>query len=124
MRGPLDVLAAMRTPQQMCLDLIEQPEEVRGLLGELTELWIAVGRAVLEVIPPFHGGYLGRMGMWAPGPAITPQNDVSTLLSPQTYGEFGSAVRSPDRRRAFPIPSSTCTARSTTRWTNSSRWSD
>ena len=88
MRGPLDVLAAMRTPQQMCLDTVEQPEEVRGLLGELTELWIAVGRAVLETIPPFHGGYLGRMGMWAPGPAITPQNDVSTLLSPRTYGEL------------------------------------
>ncbi|NUQ62362.1 MAG: hypothetical protein HUU20_07730 [Pirellulales bacterium] len=89
MRGPLDVLAAMRTPEQMCIDLVEQPEEVRTVLGELADLWIGVGRAVLDRIPPFRGGYMGRMGMWAPGPAITPQNDVSTLLSPRTYAQFG-----------------------------------
>jgi hypothetical protein len=102
MRGPLDVLAALRTPQQMCLDFVEQPEEVRRILGELTDLWIEVGWAVLELIPPFYGGHSARMGMWATGPAITPQNDVSTLLSPRTYAEF---VLPCDRRiiAAFPF---------------------
>jgi len=88
MRGPLDVLAAMRTPEQMCLDFLQRPEEVSQILAELTDLWIGIGRAVLEVIPPFHGGYSARMNMWAPGPAITPQNDVSTLLSPQQYRDY------------------------------------
>ncbi len=88
MRGPLDTLAAMRTPEQMCIDLIERPEDVYGLLGELTDLWIGIGQAVLDVIPPFHGGYMARMGTWAPGPAITPQNDVCTLVSPQLYEQL------------------------------------
>lgn len=66
MRGPLDTLAAMRTPEQMCIDLLEQPEEVSAILGELTDLWIEVGQAALDVIPPFHGGYSARMGTWAP----------------------------------------------------------
>lgn len=85
MRGPLDLLAAMRTPSQMCLDVIESPEEVFQTLGRLTDLWISIAKAVLEAIPPFHGGYSTRMKMWAPGKAVTPQNDVSTLISPRMY---------------------------------------
>ncbi|HOQ99079.1 MAG TPA: uroporphyrinogen decarboxylase family protein [Anaerolineae bacterium] len=88
MRGPLDVLAAMRTPQQMSIDLIEAPDEVTRILGELTDLWVGIAQAVLEVIPPFHGGYCTRMKMWAPGCAITPQNDVSALISPKMYKRF------------------------------------
>ncbi len=85
MRGPLDLLAAMRTPSQMCLDVIETPEVVFRTLGRLADLWIRIAEVVLDVIPPFHGGYSTRMKMWAPGKAITPQNDVSTLISPRMY---------------------------------------
>jgi hypothetical protein len=88
MRGPLDILAAMRTPAQMCIDLLECPDEVDRLLAELTDLWIAVGEAVLAEIPAYRGGYSTRMGMWAPGPALTMQNDVSTLVSGAAYGRF------------------------------------
>jgi hypothetical protein len=88
MRGPLDTLAAMRTPNRMSLDLIDCPDQVFKILGELTDLWIGIAQAVLEVIPPFHGGYATRMKMWAPGRAITPQNDISTLISPTMYEEY------------------------------------
>ncbi len=88
MRGPLDTLAAMRTPQQMGLDLIEQPEQVRKVLAELAEVWIKIAETVLAHIPPFHGGYCSRMKMWAPDQTITPQNDISTLISPRMYRDF------------------------------------
>jgi hypothetical protein len=88
MRGPLDTLAALRGPEQMCFDLLEAPDEVFKILAELTDLWIGIAEAVLAKIPPFHGGYSTRMKMWAPGQAITPQNDISTLISPEMYQEF------------------------------------
>jgi len=88
MRGPLDTVAAMRTPHRMSLDLIDCPDQVSKILGELTDLWIGIAAAVLEHIPPFYGGYCTRMKMWAPGKAITPQNDISTLISPQMYQEL------------------------------------
>ncbi len=88
MRGPLDTLSAMRGPRRMCLDLVDRPGEVHQILNELTELWIGVAEACLRWIPPFHGGYCTRMKMWAPGPAVTPQNDISALVSARTYGEF------------------------------------
>lgn len=88
MRGPLDTLAAMRTPNQMSLDMIDCPDQVFKILGELTDLWIGIAEAILKMIPSFHGGYCTRMKMWAPGEAITPQNDISTLISPKMYEEF------------------------------------
>ena len=88
MRGPLDTLAAMRGAQRMCLDLLEQPEETVRLLNELTDLWISIAGAVLQAIPPYHGGYCTRMKMWAPGLAVNPQNDTSTLISPAFYKRF------------------------------------
>jgi hypothetical protein len=87
-RGPLDTLAAMRTPEQLCIDLIKVPDEVFQILGELTDLWIRINEVVLEAIPPFHGGYCTRMNMWAPAKAITPQNDISTLISAEMYEQF------------------------------------
>ena len=88
MRGPLDTLAALRTANQMCIDLMDTPDAVHQILDELTDLWVGVADTVLEVIPPFHGGYSTRMKMWAPGKAITPQNDISTLISPRMYERF------------------------------------
>lgn len=88
MRGPLDILAAARSPEQMCLDLIEQPDAVRAALQGLTRLWISVAEALLALIPPYCGGYSSRMKMWAPGKTITPQNDASSLISPKAYASF------------------------------------
>ena len=85
MRGPLDTLAALRTPQRKNFHPIEQPDEVSRILAELAELWIRVAGAVSAEIPAFCGGYCSRMRMWAPGPTVTPQNDVSTLLSLRMY---------------------------------------
>lgn len=65
-----------------------QPDEVCKILGELAELWVGVARTVLAEIPSFCGGYYSRMRMWAPGPVITPQNDISALLSPHMYRRF------------------------------------
>lgn len=100
-RGPLDMLAALRTPAGMCMDLVDRPEETAELLAELAELWIAVGRAVLERIEPFQGGYVARMGSWTPGPVVTMQNDVSTLVSAVQYAKVLGPL---DERIAASFP--------------------
>jgi hypothetical protein len=88
MRGPLDTLAAMRGSNRMSLDMLDCPDQVFQILGELADLWIGIAQTVLAVIPPFHGGYCTRMKMWAPDQAVTPQNDISTLISPRMYEEY------------------------------------
>jgi len=91
MRGPLDVLAALRSPEQMCIDILQQPREVKLILNEITDLWIAVNRTILDQIPLFFNGTLSRMKAWMPGKTITPQNDVSSLISAAAYRELAMA---------------------------------
>jgi hypothetical protein len=85
MHGPLDTLAAMRTPEKMCLDFIDEADQIFTILLELTELYIKLCEILLDEIPPFQGGYVTRMHLWGPGKAITPQNDTSTLISAKMY---------------------------------------
>jgi hypothetical protein len=85
MRGPLDTMAALRQPHQLCMDLVDSPQVVYQVLGELAGLWIKIADEALKVVEPFWSGYSTRMKMWAPGKAVTPQNDISTLISPRMY---------------------------------------
>ncbi len=50
--------------------------------------WIQCGCHISAMDVDRNGRWDLFAGMWAPGPAITPQNDVSTLLSPRTYGDL------------------------------------
>jgi len=89
MHGPLDIVSLFRGPEQFCIDLYDRPQEVEAALARLTDLWIAVGQALLAVTPPYRGGMCTRMRLWLPGPAVTPQADATTLLSPRLYRRFG-----------------------------------
>lgn len=100
-RGPLDVLGSMRGANVMCLDFADYPDEAAALLDELTDLWIGINQAAVRLIPPFHGGYVSRLKMWAPGPAVTPQNDISSAVSPATYAQFALPC---DRRIVDSFP--------------------
>lgn len=100
-RGPLDTLSAMRGPERMGLDFYDNRDEVLEILDELTDLWIGFCEAVLPWIPPFHGGYCTRMKMWAPGHAVTPQNDISSIVSASMYEEFALPC---DRRIVSRFP--------------------
>lgn len=88
MHGPLDVLAAMRTSQRMCLDFYDHPAELFQVLGEISQLYVELADAVLEVIPPFRGGWVTRIHVWASDLAITPQNDTGALISADMYRRF------------------------------------
>ena len=40
MRGPLDLLSAIRGPAQLCLDLYDRPRQVKEAVGRLSQLWL------------------------------------------------------------------------------------
>lgn len=57
MRGPADLLAALRGAERSIYDLIDYPQQVDPALQILTDIWIQVAHAQLEHIPAFAGGY-------------------------------------------------------------------
>ena len=83
-----DAVAAFRDPQQLCLDLIEHPAEVAGLLDRVTTDF-------LTLYDTYHAR-LSRAGMpstsWLPatcrGRYFTPSNDFSCMISDAMFEEF------------------------------------
>jgi hypothetical protein len=86
MRGPADLLSALRGPQQMVFDLYDQPERVDLALERLTWFWTQVAEAQLAMIPPFHGGHaFSVINLWARQPGGWFQDDAIALWSPPFY---------------------------------------
>jgi DNA-binding FadR family transcriptional regulator len=90
MRGPTDMLGALLGQQQMVMALVDSaPQEMRRLIERVTLSFLSVIEAQRHLIPPFYGGEaLGFYHIWAPGPAIWFQDDLSSILSPKLYRQF------------------------------------
>jgi len=89
MRGPSDLITALRGPQRFLLDLYDYPDEVGRLGDSLADIWINVVKRVLDLIPRFHGGYCnGNRQVWSPGTCIETQEDAIGMASPQIYRDL------------------------------------
>jgi DNA-binding FadR family transcriptional regulator len=90
MRGPTDILGALLGQQQMVMALMTtDPQAMRQLIERVTLAFLAVIEAQRHLIPPFYGGCaLGFYHVWAPGPSIWFQDDLSAILSPSLYRQF------------------------------------
>lgn len=88
MRGPIDLVGAVLGHTGLCLAIYDSPDALKDLLDVTTEVLLEVARGQQEIIPPFHGGYCTRYGIWAPGTVAYTQCDLSALLSAKTYAEL------------------------------------
>ncbi len=100
MRGPADMLAAMRGASEFALDSIDVPEVMKRAVELATDIWIKVARAQHALIPESSLGYMdGDRGFrfWGPQKALWLQEDAMALLSPGIYRDF---ILPADRRIA------------------------
>jgi hypothetical protein len=90
MRGPTDMIGALLGQQEMVLALMmEDPAVMRRLIDRVARAFVSVLEAQRRLVPAFHGGTaLGFYHVWAPGPSIWWQDDLSAILSPTVYREF------------------------------------
>ncbi|MBI2843667.1 MAG: hypothetical protein HYX78_09735 [Armatimonadetes bacterium] len=100
MRGPADILAAMRGAPLLPLDLLDSPDTAAEAAALCAEVWVEVGKAQLELAPASDQGYMdGDRGfrIWSPEKMVWLQEDAMSLLSPELYKEFFLPI---DRRIA------------------------
>ena len=89
MRGPSDLLSAMRSASRMCLDLYDFPELVMSVMEQLTVLWIEVANRQSAIIPQYKGGYnFGQIYLWGDRPCGWFQDDAMALISPKYFRKF------------------------------------
>ncbi|HSV75074.1 MAG TPA: hypothetical protein VLH79_15040 [Chthonomonadales bacterium] len=84
-----DLAASLRDPQQLCLDLLESPEEVRALLQQVWpsffsfyELQHALMRQAGQTVTT------SWLPLFCEGRYYIPSNDFSCMVSPAMFREF------------------------------------
>jgi len=85
----IDILAAMRDPQAMCIDLIDEPDIVKKRLEELNELYFVYYDALYDLLKDKDGGSaFTAFRIWGPGKTAKVQCDFNVLMSPAHFKEF------------------------------------
>ena len=92
MRGPADLLSAVRGAEKAIYDLYDFPAEVGHLLEQLTDLWVEVAHAQMAHIPAFAGGYcFSIQQLWSRRQGGWFQDDAIAYWSPDFYRQYARA---------------------------------
>ena len=84
----LDCFVALRGAQNVLMDLIDAPDEVKRILGEITVAHGQALNAFSRLLDYPERGSVNRHGMYSTGPINVAQCDFSCMLSPEMFDEF------------------------------------
>jgi len=84
----LDCLAALRGPAQLCLDLMERPEEVGQALKQVDALYKFVYETLFEAGRMEKYGSTSWLDMWSEGRTQAVQCDFAYMISPDHFRRF------------------------------------
>jgi 5-methyltetrahydrofolate--homocysteine methyltransferase len=86
--GNLDILASLRTTQTLLLDLVDSPEAVARLCGQITRLWLRYYDEQYQIIRKAGRGSTAWAPIWSPGRCYMFQSDLSYMISPKMFERF------------------------------------
>jgi 5-methyltetrahydrofolate--homocysteine methyltransferase len=86
--GNLDIVASLRTTQQLLLDLYDAPEEVARLQAVMTRLWLRYYDELDAVIRPGCSGTTPWAAIWSPLRCYMLQSDFCYMISPKMFERF------------------------------------
>ncbi|MCY3021599.1 MAG: hypothetical protein NTW87_21505 [Planctomycetota bacterium] len=84
----LDALSAIRGPERLLMDLVDQPENILRALAGVRRVYHEVVEALAKEVGWDCFGTTNWLGMYHRGYTNTLQSDVSCMLSPGMFREF------------------------------------
>ena len=86
--GNLDLPSACRTPNNLLMDLIDCPNEVKRVTWEFHEAWWIYYNELAGIIEKQQLGFTPWANTWAPGRTYIMQCDFAAMISPDMFEEF------------------------------------
>lgn len=85
----IDILAALRDPQLLMVDLLDDPGTVREKVRQITDCWMEAYQEIYDIIrEPDGSATFGAFRLWAPGKVAKLQCDASAMFSPAFFRDF------------------------------------
>jgi hypothetical protein len=86
--GNLDILASLRTTEQLLFDVSDAPGEVARLVAESTRLWLRYYDEIHAIVRRGNRGTTPWAPIWSPGRCYMLQSDFAYMISPQMFERF------------------------------------
>jgi len=83
-----DLVAALRDPQQLCLDLLDCPENVKDLIRVTEPAWYEVFEAQYALMREAGQGTTTWLSVYSPGTYYPTSNDFSCMIGKEAFDEF------------------------------------
>ncbi len=85
----IDILASLRDPQTLLMDMIERPEWVEEKVAEINQVWFDAYQRIYDIIKlEDDSSAFGPFLLWGPGKTAKVQCDASAMFSPAMYRRF------------------------------------
>ena len=85
----LTTLSMLREPENLCVDLIDRPEDVQRVVAHLDQLAIGAHQAFWQTLTELgHAQSVTWAGIYAPGKADMVMCDFAVMLSPAMFEVF------------------------------------
>lgn len=85
----IDILAALRDPQTLLVDMIERPEWVEQKVAEINQVWFDAYQRIYDMIKLEDGSAaFGAFRLWGPGKTAKVQCDACAMFSPDMFRRF------------------------------------
>lgn len=85
---PNDHLSLLRGTRDLCLDLVDRPDDVKRALQQLRHGYYAMFERISDLLSGQEGS-IGWLSLWCPHRrGVTLQSDFSCMLSPAMFEEF------------------------------------
>ncbi|MDR1303644.1 MAG: hypothetical protein LBK76_00305 [Verrucomicrobiales bacterium] len=84
-----DILASLRGPENLCVDLLERPAWVEQKITEINAAWLEVYNRVYDLVrQPDGSSAFCAFYLWGPGRTAKLQCDLSAMLSGEMFRRF------------------------------------
>jgi hypothetical protein len=85
----VDIIAALRDPQTLMMDMIERPEWVEQKVAEINQAFFEAYQRIYDIVKlPDGSSSFVAFGLWGPGKTAKVQCDASAMFSPAMFRRF------------------------------------
>ncbi|OAM89541.1 hypothetical protein OH491_15805 [Termitidicoccus mucosus] len=89
MGGAVDVLANMRDPSLLCMDIMDDAREaVKTAALQIADAWAPMYEQVIDTILSRGAGYINQMSPWSGEDYVVPTCDFNALIGPDDFEEI------------------------------------
>lgn len=86
--GGIDAIAALRGPERLALDMLDQPEKIHALMDILTPLWYETYNESYSRTNKVQTGTTTWFELWSPGRWYPVSCDFICMISREMFEEF------------------------------------